>query len=81
MKKGIEVSMDHDCTGKMFLRISKARGQLTLDEITEAAREYEQDIYGLIIRALDDDVSQYYYDAPAGDCVELYPVGELFVKE
>lgn len=80
MKKGIEVTMEHDCTGKMFLRISKARGQLTLDEITDAAREYEQDIYGLIIRALDEDTAQYYYDAP-GDCVELYPVGELFMKE
>lgn len=80
MKKGIEVTMEHDCTGKMFLKVTKVKGQLTLDEITDAAREYEQDIYGLIIRALDEDTAQYYYEAP-GDCVELYPVGELFMKE
>lgn len=80
MKKGIEVTMEHDCTGKMFLRVTKAKGQLSIEEVTEAAREYEQDIYGLIIRALDEDTAQYYYESP-GNCVELYPVGELFMKE
>lgn len=80
MKKGIEVYSDYDRTGRWFLKITKAKGQLTLDEITQAAMEYEQDIYGLIIRALDGDISQYYYEGPE-DCVELYPVGELFEKE
>ena len=80
MKKGIEVSMERDCTWRSFLKITKQRGQLSIDEITEAAREYEMDIYALIIRALDNDTAQYYYDSP-GDCVELYPVGHFFEKE
>lgn len=72
MKKGIEVWPDYDEAGRWCLRIKKARGTFTLDEITEIAREYENDFYALIIKALDLDMEQYYDDIEQGDYVTLY---------
>ncbi len=64
MKKGVEVWSDYDNTGRWCLRIKKARGRFTLDEITEIATEYMQNYYALIIKEIDDDMYQLtFYSA------------------
>ena len=79
MKKGIEVWTDYDLAGIWKLNIQKKRGQLTLDEIREACTEYEQDFYLLVIKAMDDDISQYYdIDDLSGDYVQLYRADDFF---
>lgn len=80
MKKGIEVWQDYDQTGEWCLRIKKRKGKLSLDEITEAAMEYEQDFYAVIIKAVDDDMMQYYDDIETGDYVTLYRATD-FLRE
>ena len=80
MKRGIEVWQDYDQTGQWCLRIKKRKGKLSLDEITEAAMEYEQDFYAVIIKAVDDDMVQYYDDIETGDYVTLYRVTD-FLRE
>ena len=72
MKRGIEVWQDYDQTGQWCLRIKKRKGKLSLDEIAEAAMEYEQDFYAVIIKAVDGDMVQYYDDIETGDYVTLY---------
>jgi len=79
MKKGIEAYSDHDPTGQWCIRISKKRGRLTLDEIREACMEFDQDFYMLVIRAMEDDMSQYYdTDDLDGDFVTLYRADDFF---
>lgn len=79
MKRGIEVWADYDPTGQWILKIQKARGKLTLDEIREACTEYDQDFYMLVIRAMDDDISQYYtVDDFDGDFVTVYRADDFF---
>ena len=78
MKKGIEVWADYDENNRWCLRVQKARGRFTLDELTEIAKEYEQDIYAVIIKALDADLEQYYDDVDmGGDYVTLYRVTDF----
>lgn len=45
MKKGINVWSDYDRQGNWTLCVGKKRGKLSLDEIKQAAQEYELDIY------------------------------------
>lgn len=79
MKKGIEAYSDYDPTGQWCIRISKKRGHLTLDEIREACMEFDQDFYMLVIRAMEDDMSQYYdTDDLDGDFVTLYRADDFF---
>ena len=79
MKRGIEVWSDYDPTGQWILKIKKKRGALTLNEIREACMEYEQDFYMLVIRAMDDNIDQYYYtDDLEGDFVTLYRADDFF---
>ena len=79
MKKGIEVYSDYDKTGVWTLHIKKKRGQLTLDEIRDACTEYEQDFYLLVIKAMDEEIGQYYEtDDLDGDYVTLYRADDFF---
>ena len=72
-KKNIEVWQDHDRTGEWVLHIQKKKGSLTLDEIREAAAAWDQGFYFLLIRAMDDDMDQYYMTEDLdGDFVTLY---------
>lgn len=71
-KKGIEVWPDWDKTGRWCLKIKKAKGKFTLDEIADIAREWEEDYYALIIKAVSDDGMQYFDDIEQGDYVVLY---------
>lgn len=81
--KNIKVWPDYDCSGRWLLKIQKKRGKLTLDEIVETAKNYEQDFYALIIRAVDADYEQYYDVEPKGDYIELYRATDFmeFKKE
>lgn len=79
MKRGIEVWPDYDPTGQWVLHIKKARGSISLDEIREAATDYEQDFYMLVIKAMDEDMDQYYEtDDLDGDYVTLYRADDFF---
>ena len=79
MKRGIEAWTDYDRAGIWTLNIKKARGTLTLDEIKQAAMEYEQDFYMLVIKAMDEEIGQYYEtDDLDGDYVVLYRADEFF---
>lgn len=77
MKRGIEVEMHVDTDGQCVLVIRKARGKLTLEEIREAATEYEQDYYGLVLKCIDEDMDQYYDDDLLGDAAELYSISDI----
>lgn len=73
MKKGIEVYTDYDQRGIWTLHIAKKKGKLTLEDIIESCTEYEQDFYMLVIKAMDEEIGQYYLtDDLEGDFVTLY---------
>lgn len=81
MKKGINVHADYDGNGRWRLNIDKQRGRLTLDEIMDAAREWEWDYYILILDCFyDPDDFQFVLDEGTGDHVELYRT-DLFREE
>ena len=72
MKRGIETHTDYDPQGRWMLCIEKARGKFTLDEIIEAAKEWEEDIYALVLKCLDGE-----WEETQGDYVELYRLSDL----
>ena len=79
MKKGIEVWSDYDKTNTWTLHIKKAKGKLTLDEIEEACKEYGEDFYLLVIKAIDTENEQFYMvDDLSGDFVTLYRADDFF---
>lgn len=79
MKRGIEVWSDYDPAGVWCLKVKKNRGKFTLDEIIEACTEYEEGFYMISIKAMDEDISQYYaVDDFDGDFVTVYSAEEFF---
>ena len=72
MKKGTTIESGYDASRRWWLKLRKAKGKFTLDEIIEAAKEWEEDYYAVIIKAMSDEVAQYYDDDLDGDCVTLY---------
>ena len=80
MKKGIEVRPEYDKNGRWKLIIEKKRGRLTLEEIKEAAREWEWDYYLLVLDCFHDPDDIQYGEVPQGDRVELYRT-ELLYEE
>lgn len=72
MKKCIEVWPDYDISGRWVLNIRKKRGKLTLDEILEAAMEYEQDLYLLPLNCMPDTWFDGWDGGGDGDMVQLY---------
>jgi hypothetical protein len=78
MKKSIEVHAECDEKGRYMLVITKKRGRLNLEEITEATREYGEDYYLLLIDAYHDDDIQYDGGMQNdGDMVTLYEYSKL----
>lgn len=61
----------YDANGRWCLCCRK-RGQFTLDELTEIAREWEEDFYAIIIKAVSGDMEQYFDVDYEGDYVTLY---------
>ena len=79
MKKGIEVWSDYDKTNTWTLHIKKAKGKLTLDEIEEVCKEYGEDFYLLVIKAIDTENEQFFMvDDLNGDFVTLYRADDFF---
>ena len=79
MSKNIEVWTDYDRQGMWTLHIKKKRGRLTLEEITQACMDYEQDFYMLVICAMEREIGQYYeVDDLQGDYVTLYRANDYF---
>ncbi|MCM1059442.1 MAG: hypothetical protein NC452_04035 [Eubacterium sp.] len=76
MKKGIEAYADFDINGRWVLKITKKKGKLTLDEIKDVCREWEQDFYLLFMDCYNDDEVQFNEDIK-GDCVEVYQASIL----
>lgn len=79
MKKGIEVWSDYDKYGRWCLRIKKTKGRFTLDEISEAAKEWEMDFYLLLLDAFHEEEEQFG-QVHTGDFVTLYRT-DLFYEE
>lgn len=77
MKKGVSCETTYDAAGNWMLIVRKERGKLTLEDIREAAREYEEDYYALILKCMSDDTSQYWEDDLRGDVAELYRATEI----
>lgn len=73
MKKGIEIWSDYNAVGKHIVKLSKKKGKFTLDEIRDALTEYMEDVYLIMIKALDMDRD----DEPEGDYVECYVASEV----
>lgn len=72
MKKGVTIWSDYDANNRWCLRCQKKRGRFTLDELTELAKDWEQDFYAVIIKAMDEDMEQYFDVRDDGDYVTLY---------
>lgn len=72
MKKGITAYPDYDRSGCWMLKIEKSKGKLTLEEIREAAREYECDFYLLVVDSYHDPNDVQYGEQAVGDLAILY---------
>lgn len=83
MKKGIDVHVDYDQNSRWRLIIEKKRGKLTLDEIKEAAREWELDYYLLVLDCYHDELDEQLYctNEPVGDRAELYRTDLLWEED
>lgn len=77
MKRGITCESKYDNAGNWMLVIRKKKGKLTMDEIREAAMEYEGDYYGLVLKCIEEDGLQYYDDDLNGDAAELYRMTDM----
>ena len=72
MKKGISCESTYDKHGNWVLKIYKDRGKLTLEDIQQAATEWESDYYFLMMKCMDSEGMNWFDDDIPGDCVELY---------
>lgn len=59
-----------------MLVIRKKKGKLTIDDIKEAATEYEEDYYGLVLKCVGTDGVQWFED-DLGDVAELYRITDV----
>ena len=79
MKRGIETWTSYDRAGFFRLHIKKARGKLSLEEIREACREYDEGFYMLFVDALRDEAADYYdLGDIEGDSVVVYTADDFF---
>lgn len=69
--------LDYDCSGRWIMKIEKAKGNLTLEEIREAEREYEYDFYLLVVDAYHDPNDVQYGEQAVGDLAILYRLDVL----
>lgn len=76
MKKGISCEATYDAQGNWMLIIRKKKGKLTIDDIREAATEYEEDYYGLVLKCVGADGVQWFED-DLGDVAELYRITDI----
>ena len=81
MKRGITVTYKTDERGWGFKRIAKAKGELTIEEIRQALiDDGDQGYYAVLVKAVDDDMLQYYDDDLPEDEVECYDADTFMVN-
>lgn len=68
----ITSEMTTDVSGNPVIVIRKKRGVLSVEEIRKEAMGFGQGYYMMVMKCVDDDMSQYYDDDLKGDAVELY---------
>lgn len=61
-----------DVSGNPVIVIRKKRGVLSVEEIRREAMKCGQGYYMMVMKCVDEDMSQYYDDDLKGDAVELY---------
>lgn len=83
MKQGITITGNYDWHDRRLITVNKRRGKLTVEEIAEALRYSEDQIYCghyvIILNCSEATIggSGYFFDdVPQGDAVDLYPVEE-----
>ena len=81
MKRGIEITWAYDFTGRMYLKISKARGKLTLEEIQDLLLyENNQKLcghYAILLNCSEETIGGngvYLEKDSKGDSVGLYQI-------
>lgn len=81
MKRGIEITWAYDFTGRMYLKISKARGKLTLGEIQDLLLyENSQKFcghYAILLNCSEETIGGngvYLEKDSKGDSVGLYQI-------
>ena len=72
LKKGLSSEGTWDPDGNFCLKVRKERGKLTLEDIRQAAMDYEEDYYFLVMKCMNEDMAQYFDDDLQGDVAELY---------
>ena len=77
MKKGLRCEATYDAAGNWMLVVEKDRGKLTLEDIREAATEYEEDYYALVLKCISSEGTQWYDDDIQGDVAELYRLADV----
>lgn len=80
-RRDIEVYPSYDRNGDPLLYIEKRRGRLTLEEIRTAARDWDEDVYALLIDARNEDEGQCFGEDPQSDCVKLYRAEQFFRRD
>ena len=89
MKKGIDVWVEYDKQSIWTLLIGKKKGKLSLDDIREAAMQWDEDIYCLPIVAMTGmDDAEFGFSVPNSDgtrthyddLVQLYRVDDVWRK-
>lgn len=80
LKRGIHVIDTQDNRGWNIKRITKDRGELTIDEIRQAIiASGDQGYYALILKCIDEDDLQYFDDDLPDDAVDTYDA-ETFMR-
>ncbi len=77
MKKGISCETTYDGNGNWMLRVHKEKGKLSLEDIQQAATEWEEDYYFLVMKCLDSEGMNWFDDDLPGDCAELYRATDI----
>lgn len=81
MKRGIEMSWQYDSMDRLFLRIAKKRGKLTLEEVTDLLR-YEEGQrycghYAIILNCSEETIGGnglFFEEEQKGDAVDMYQI-------
>ena len=81
MKQGIKITRDYDSHDRPIVRITKRRGNLTLQEVCELLRYEDRQewcgIYAIILNCSECTLEGSGFDIneePKGDALDLYPV-------
>ena len=80
MKRGIEIWPDYDRNGIWCLKVKKKKGKLSVEELREAAKEYDGGYYFLLMNCTYDDEPQFE-ENDQGDFAIIYSTDNWEVKK